>query len=315
MLLFYLAPLPILIAALGWSHWAGLIAALLGAAGLAAVLGFYFLRRLPDRRRAAGLVARLSRAAGAPVAARGERQRRRLPSNGIRLGRLVLWAAIIGALIGRASRCLSFGTDQESFQAGLRSAFERAIRPQAAAGDLRADARGLRPRLIDMLVLAMPPAAAVLADAHQRLQSLARRPHREAVRPAAPAVARSLRDAPSGLRAGVLAAAVAGSFLPGLVGVSASVLRGEPADGLRDPRLRRAARDHPRHEQPRRSCSAAPMRPSSSSAGRSSACRCSGPRRRRFRPPRPRRAAGAAHRACEPESFPFTPTDGDRQWK
>ena len=33
-LLFYLAPLPILIAALGWSHWAALIAAAVAAAGL-----------------------------------------------------------------------------------------------------------------------------------------------------------------------------------------------------------------------------------------------------------------------------------------
>src|SRR4051794_31219477 len=36
-LLFYLAPLPIMIAALGWSHWAGLIAALVAAAGLGLV--------------------------------------------------------------------------------------------------------------------------------------------------------------------------------------------------------------------------------------------------------------------------------------
>src|SRR6266850_3808849 len=41
-LLFYLAPLPILIAALGWSHWAALVAVLSAASGLAAVLGFYF---------------------------------------------------------------------------------------------------------------------------------------------------------------------------------------------------------------------------------------------------------------------------------
>ena len=37
--LFYLAPLPILIAAMGWSHWAALIAAVVAAAGLAAVFG------------------------------------------------------------------------------------------------------------------------------------------------------------------------------------------------------------------------------------------------------------------------------------
>src|SRR5438552_7315453 len=41
-LLFYLAPLPILIAALGWSHWAALIAAVAAAVGLAAVFGTFF---------------------------------------------------------------------------------------------------------------------------------------------------------------------------------------------------------------------------------------------------------------------------------
>src|SRR5690348_3422466 len=43
-LLFYLSPLPLLIAALGWSHWAAMIGALGGAAALAATLGgLYFL--------------------------------------------------------------------------------------------------------------------------------------------------------------------------------------------------------------------------------------------------------------------------------
>ena len=40
--LFYLAPLPILIAAMGWSHWAALIAAVVASAGLAAVFGAFF---------------------------------------------------------------------------------------------------------------------------------------------------------------------------------------------------------------------------------------------------------------------------------
>ena len=38
-LLFYLAPLPIVIAALGWSHWAGLMAAAVASLSLAARLG------------------------------------------------------------------------------------------------------------------------------------------------------------------------------------------------------------------------------------------------------------------------------------
>ena len=65
-LLFYLAPLPILIAALGWSHWAALIAAVVASAGARRRVRRLLLHRLPDRRRPAGLVARLSRAAGAP---------------------------------------------------------------------------------------------------------------------------------------------------------------------------------------------------------------------------------------------------------
>src|SRR5882672_9662405 len=40
--LFYLAPLPVLIAAIGWSHWAGLAAALAAALGLALAFGTFF---------------------------------------------------------------------------------------------------------------------------------------------------------------------------------------------------------------------------------------------------------------------------------
>ena len=41
--LFYLAPLPIMIAAIGWNYWAGAIATLVAALGLAGSLGSVFL--------------------------------------------------------------------------------------------------------------------------------------------------------------------------------------------------------------------------------------------------------------------------------
>src|SRR3974377_523340 len=41
--LFYLAPLPVLIAGLGWSHWAALAAALTGALALGATFGAIFI--------------------------------------------------------------------------------------------------------------------------------------------------------------------------------------------------------------------------------------------------------------------------------
>ena len=96
--LFYLAPLPILIAALGWSHWAGLIAAASATAvARRCCLGFFFDRGAGDRLRA--LVARLSRAAGAP----GSRTAAAPALEWYPVGRLVLWAAIIGTLIVAAA--------------------------------------------------------------------------------------------------------------------------------------------------------------------------------------------------------------------
>src|SRR5258708_38180180 len=41
-ILFYLAPLPIMIAAVGWSHWAGLTAAVAAAAVLGGAFGILF---------------------------------------------------------------------------------------------------------------------------------------------------------------------------------------------------------------------------------------------------------------------------------
>ena len=139
--LFYLAPLPILIAALGWSHWAGLIAAATAALAIGIMSGFVLRLGLGDRVRR--LVARLSRTAGT-----------RRPRNGggesvewYPVGRLVLWCAIIGTLIVVAA-IPNFGTDQQSLQAGLRKVYERILQDQA---------------VVDMLVIAVPPAAAVFS--------------------------------------------------------------------------------------------------------------------------------------------------------
>ena len=154
-LLFYLASLPILIATMGWSHLAGLLGVLLAATGLGLTLGFYFFLAflfgvgLPAWWL--GYLALLGR----PVAANGS-------AAGMEwypIGRLVLWAAIIGALVIIVA-VLSYGTDKETFQAEMRNAFERALRVQGGQTPIpgRADTR----RVIDILVVALPPAAAVL---------------------------------------------------------------------------------------------------------------------------------------------------------
>lgn len=156
-LLFYLAPLPILIAAIGWSHWSALIAALVAALGLTAAFGspFFLLAFLIGVGLPAwwlGYLALLARA----------------DENGqiewYPTGRLVLWCAAIAA--GMVIVAIpNFGLDEEQFRANLRRAFERILvdqgrGPSGAPIDMSNDTGK---RLIDLLVTVMPLAAAVLA--------------------------------------------------------------------------------------------------------------------------------------------------------
>jgi hypothetical protein len=194
--LFYLAPLPIVIAALGWGHLSGLIAAATATAAIAVFSGIFFLA-VPVIAFGAwwlGYLALLARPA----------------SNGAGgalewypVGRLVLWTGVIGTLVVAAA-VPNFGSDQESLQAALRKTYERILRDQS---------------LIDLLVVVVPPAAAVfstvtnlfnlwLAARIVKISGRLTRPW--------PDLAALTLPAPS---VGLLAAAIAGSFLPDLAGV------------------------------------------------------------------------------------------------
>ena len=151
--LFYLAPLPILIAAMGWSHWAALIA-VVAAAGLAAVFGsLFFIAFLIGIGLPAwwlGYLALLARPTATP--------------GGLEwypVGHLVFWAAIIGAGIVIAG-ILTLGSDLDNFRASLRSGLERMLNLQAREPSNPADSAP-QSRLLDILVAVLPPAAAVLA--------------------------------------------------------------------------------------------------------------------------------------------------------
>lgn len=216
-LLFYLASLPILIAAMGWGHVAGLLGALLAATGLGFTLGFYFFLAfllgvgLPAWWL--GYLALLGRTVAANGSA-GEME-------WYPVGRLVLWAAIMGALV-IAVAVLTFGFDKETFQTELRNAFERALKAQGAPSPIpgRTDIK----RVIDILVVALPPAAAVLLTILNTFNLwLAARIVKVSGR-----LRRPWPDLPSmtlpNVAPGLLAAAIAGSFLPNLVGMLAGVL-------------------------------------------------------------------------------------------
>jgi hypothetical protein len=213
-LLFYLAPLPILIAALGWSHWAALIAAVAAAASLAAVFGaFFFIAFLIGIGLPAwwlGYLALLARpaAAGPPDALEW-----------YPVGNLVLWAALLSALVVAAGM-LNFGTDEESFRSNLRNSLERMFRMQRDGA-----ARANEPnRMIEFLVVALPPAAAVLTTITQAVNLwLAARIVKISGRLRRPQPDLSAMRFPPHAPA-LTAAAIAGSFLPGMVGIGGGVL-------------------------------------------------------------------------------------------
>jgi hypothetical protein len=153
-LLFYLAPLPILIAALGWSHWAALTAAVVAAAGLATVLGSYFFFAflfgvgLPAWWL--GYLALLARTG---------------PTGDLDwypTGRIVLWAALLGTLVIVAA-IPTLGLDEETFRTTLRNGFERIIQIQSQASPPRGTDADTNNQLIDFLVVVIPPLAAVLS--------------------------------------------------------------------------------------------------------------------------------------------------------
>ncbi len=157
--LFYLAPLPLMIAGLGWSHWTALTGALAGALALGIAFGpvffFTFLAGAGLPAWWLGYLAMLARPAGNGAA----------PLEWYPPGRLVAWAAVLAGLVVVVA-IPNFGLDGDSFRAGLRSALMHILRVETEApADAPLSVPGVSnaDRLIDFLVAAIPPAAAVLA--------------------------------------------------------------------------------------------------------------------------------------------------------
>jgi hypothetical protein len=215
-ILFYLASLPILLAAMGWSHLAGLLGALVAATGLGLALGFYyslaFLFGVGLPAWWLGYLALLGRTVATNGSAGG--------MEWYPIGRLVLWAAIIGTLVIVVA-VLNFGIDKETFQNELRNAFERALRAQ---GQTQFPGRSDTGQMVDILVVALPPAAAVLLTILNTFNLwLAGRIVKVSGRLRRPWPDLSTMTLP-GITPGLLAAAIAGSFLPDLAGLLAGVL-------------------------------------------------------------------------------------------
>jgi hypothetical protein len=219
--LFYLAPLPVMIAGLGWSHWAALIAALTGSLALGAVFNFVFLLAF---LAGAGIpawwltyIAMLARPAGNGA------------TPGLEWyppGRLVVWAALLAAMLVTIA-ILNFGFDAESFRTGLSRALAHLLRAETGeTPDAPLKIPGVEnPRqLLDFLVITIPPAAAVLATVTNVLNLwLAGRVVKFSGRLARPWPELSAMTFPRPVTA-VLAVAMGLSFVGGLVGIVAGAL-------------------------------------------------------------------------------------------
>jgi hypothetical protein len=158
--LFYLAPLPLMIAGIGWSHWAALTGAAFGAVALGLVFSSVFLFAFVA---SAGLpawwlayLAMLARPA--PAGETGTAAFEWYPP-----GRLVAWAAALGGLVVLAA-IPNLGFDGDSFRDGLARAVTHLLQVEGetASGASVPGVSNLD-RLIDFLVEAIPPAAAVIA--------------------------------------------------------------------------------------------------------------------------------------------------------
>jgi hypothetical protein len=218
LLLACLAPLPILIAALGWSHWAGLIGAMVGATALSVAFGpslfLPFLLRVGLPFWWLGYLALLARPATA-----APDQLEWYP-----VGHVITWAALLSAATVLVF-LLGIGWDSETISAGLRSTIERFIRsvkrtPVGEPLDLGPNTS----IVLDVMAAIVPPAISIsltivnlvnlwLAVKVVQISGRLRRPMPEFAAMRFPSYAPALT-----------AATVAGSFLPGLLGMVSGVL-------------------------------------------------------------------------------------------
>lgn len=150
MLLFYLAPLPLMTAALGWGPGGALIGGLLAGGVISSIYGFtYALGFLLTVALPAWWLAHLALLARPAPESQPAADLEWYP-----LGRLVLWMAACAAVMTLAA-LLTLGSDEPSIREALQRGMNRMLRTQGATNP--------DSTVIPMLVQIAPAAAAVIA--------------------------------------------------------------------------------------------------------------------------------------------------------
>jgi magnesium-transporting ATPase (P-type) len=214
------AQLPIMLAAIGWTHLAGLLAALVASLGLAIAttgsVAVAFLLGIGLPAWWIGYLVLLARPANGPDPAAVE---------WYPVGRIVVWTAIAAAVIVLVTM-VRYGFDAGQVQAGLRRELERALRflsGSPANSPLQLPGVKEPERLLDILVLIVPPMKAFaltatsllnlwLAALIVRISGRLKRPWPQIAQMTFPPFA-----------ATVLAIAVAGTFLPDIIGLASGI--------------------------------------------------------------------------------------------
>jgi Predicted membrane protein (DUF2232) len=152
-LLLYLAPLPLMVAALGWGPLSATIGGIAAATGLAAIFGLpYGLAFAVTIALPAWWLGHLA-LLGRPLAANPAPAADPVPLEWYPVGRILLWIAVF-ATITTAATLLAMGSDGPTITGTLRSAVTSFLQ---AAG-VAATERG-----VDALVTIAPAAAAIVA--------------------------------------------------------------------------------------------------------------------------------------------------------
>ena len=159
MLLFYLAPLPLMVAALGWGPLAATVGGIVAASGLGAIFGlpyciaFAITVALPAWWL--GHLVLLGRPHADPAAGNGAApaapQLEWYP-----VGRILLWIAGFAALTTTAAM-LTLGSDAETITGSLRSGLLRILGPRDAASSRDIE------RWVAALAIVAPAAATIIA--------------------------------------------------------------------------------------------------------------------------------------------------------
>ena len=215
LMLLYVAPLPILLAGVGWRHHAGLIGAIWGALALVLAIGpktgLYFAIAVGGPAWWLAYLALLARP--------GETVAEWYP-----IGRLVAWCAALGALLVACTIPLVAGSLEE-YRATLREVFSKAL--DASPGGAPQLPGGQDPKaLIDFMAVLAPGLAATFWTLSSILNLwLAGRITRASGRLVRPWPDLAMMELPRGATLALLGG-FAGSFLPGLPSLVAELFAG-----------------------------------------------------------------------------------------